>query len=71
MLLFGSCGGGVSCTDVSDNAGAGGNETMAVPAGEGSYYMIVTSSPGSGFCGSFTLGADGGLPVQLRNFSVE
>lgn len=71
LYLSGSCGGGVSCADVADTNGAGANETMTVPTGNGAYYLVVTSSPGVGGCGAFTLAADGRLPVALQNFSID
>jgi hypothetical protein len=71
LYLAGSCGGGVSCVDVGDNNGAGATETMNVPTGNGVYYIVITSSPGVGGCGAFTLAANGKLPVALQKFSVE
>ena len=71
LYLSGSCGGGVSCTDVADNNSAGGSETMPVPPGNGVYYLVITSSPGAGGCGVFTLNATGRLPVALQNFSID
>ncbi|UXI66948.1 hypothetical protein [Tahibacter amnicola] len=71
LLMSGSCGGGATCTDVAANNGAGANETMAVPTGNGLYYLVVTSSPGTGSCGTFSLDAGGRLPVALQKFSVE
>jgi hypothetical protein len=71
LYLSGSCGGGVSCADVGDNNGAGASETMTTPSGNGVYYLVVTSSPGSGGCGAFTVDAGGRLPVALKNFSID
>ncbi|MEO8671876.1 MAG: hypothetical protein ABI411_11215 [Tahibacter sp.] len=71
LYLSGSCGGGVSCTDVADNNGAGASETMSVPTALGAYYLVITSSPGTGGCGAFTVQANGRLPVALQHFSVE
>jgi len=70
LILAGSCGPGVSCTDVADNAGAGANESIPIPPNAGNYFLIVTSSPGAGGCGSFAI-SYGPLPVQLQNFLIE
>ncbi|MBN8737981.1 MAG: hypothetical protein BGP24_02230 [Lysobacterales bacterium 69-70] len=71
LYLSGSCGGGVSCADVADSNNAGASETMMAPTANGTYYLVVTSSPGSGGCGAFTLNAFGRLPVALQNFSID
>lgn len=71
LYLSGSCGGGVNCTEVGDNFGAGATETMPVPVGNGAYYLVITSSPGSGGCGSYTLDGGGRLPVALKSFSID
>jgi hypothetical protein len=71
LYLSGSCGGGVSCADVADSNTAGGSETMFVPTANGAYYLVITSSPGSGGCGAFTLDTAGRLPVALQNFSID
>jgi hypothetical protein len=71
LYLSGSCGGGVNCAEVGDNFGAGATETMPVPVGNGAYYLVITSSPGSGGCGSYTLDGGGRLPVALKSFSID
>lgn len=71
LYLSGSCGGGVSCTDVADDNPAGGFESIVAPIANGAYYLVVTSSPGSGGCGAFTVDAFGRLPVALQNFSID
>ncbi|TDR43267.1 hypothetical protein DFR29_107280 [Tahibacter aquaticus] len=71
LYLSGSCGGGVNCAEVGDNGGNGVTETMPTPTGNGTYYLVVTSSPGAGGCGAFTVDATGRLPVALKNFSID
>lgn len=71
LYLSGSCGGGVSCSDVADSNGAGLSETMTAPTANGAYYLVVTSSPGTGGCGAFNVNAIGRLPVALQNFSID
>ena len=71
-LLSGSCGGGTSCTDVADSNGAGSGETLStVGLANGTYFMVVTSSPGTNTCGDYNITANGTLPVKLQKFSVE
>lgn len=71
LYLKGSCGGGVNCADVGDNFGAGGTETMPTPQAGGAYFLIVTSSPGTGGCGAYTVDAGGRLPIALKSFSID
>ncbi|UXI67685.1 hypothetical protein [Tahibacter amnicola] len=70
LYMTGSCGGGVTCTDVAASNGAGANETMAAPTAAGTYYVVITSSPGTGGCGQYTIDF-GRVPVTLQAFSVE
>lgn len=70
LWLAGSCGGGVACAEVGDNAGAGGTETMTIPGPLGVYYLVITSSPGSGGCGAYTVDAPR-IPVTLKSFNID
>ena len=72
-VLSGTCGGG-ACLDAVDNAGVGANESVAVGSlTNGTYYLVITTSPTNGAsaaCGAFSWAANGRLPVQLQNFSI-
>ncbi len=71
-LITGSCGGGTSCSQVADDNGAGAGETISVAGlGNGTYFLIVSASPGSGTCGDYNITANGNLPVKLQSFSVQ
>ena len=74
FLLQGSCGVAATCADSVDSAGEGGAENLAVGAlGNGTYYLVVNTSgdPSTANCGAFTWVANGRLPVQLKNFSID
>lgn len=73
FLLQGTCGPS-SCADSVDGAGEGGAETLNVATlGNGTYFLVVNTSgdPSTATCGAFTWAADGRLPVQLKNFSID
>ncbi|MBX3690133.1 hypothetical protein [Dokdonella sp.] len=64
------CNTDANCT-ASGSEGSGGN-TLHNDLPPGSYYVIVTGADfdSAGACGTFTLSADGSLPVTLQSFSV-
>jgi len=76
-LLSATCGGGTSCTDVADSntvsaGGATSGEVLATGSlAAGTYFMVVSASPGTGTCGDYNLASNGTLPVELQKFSVE
>jgi hypothetical protein len=70
-LIAAPCG-PTACADVADNVGAGASETLNVATlANGSYFLAITTSPGTlPNCGTVSWVADGRLPVQLQEFSV-
>lgn len=74
IVLSGSCSPAAGCPALADDNGAGGNETLAVGSlAAGAYYLVIDTSGDvpSDACGSFTWAANGILPVQLTNFSID
>lgn len=74
FLLQSTCGVAATCADSVDSAGEGGTENLSVAAlGNGTYFLVVNTSgdPSTAACGSFTWTANGRLPVQLKNFSID
>jgi hypothetical protein len=58
-------------SSVADGCGTNA-ACVTPPIPDGQYYIVVTASAadGAGACGSFTLSADGSLPVTLQTFTV-
>lgn len=74
FILQGSCGVAATCADSVDSTGEGGNENFNIAAlGNGTYFLVVNTSgdASTANCGSYTWQADGRLPVQLKNFSID
>jgi hypothetical protein len=71
LVLTGTCTPNATCSTDSDTGGAGAAETVTIPTTAGNYFIIVSTSPGAGGCGAYTLTPNGRLPVALQNFSVE
>lgn len=74
FILQSTCGVAANCADSADSTGEGGAETIAVNTlGNGTYYLVVNTSgdASTANCGSFTWAANGRLPVQLKNFSID
>lgn len=69
MVMSGACASGSTCIVDADNGGSGEAETGTIPAGAGTYYLMVTDESGTTTCGAGTLGF-GTLPVTLQNFTV-
>jgi hypothetical protein len=64
-----TCANGDGCASTGD-----GSSALSLAAvGAGTYFLAVSASPvdASGACGTFTLTANGTLPVQLQNFSID
>jgi hypothetical protein len=70
VLLLGPCDGNTACIRTADAAGPGGNETIDISAlAGGTYFLVVTSSPGDTTCGSYSLVVNS-TPVTLQSFDV-
>ena len=69
VLYSAACASGDGCAATGD----GSNALSFVPVPGGSYFLAVSAGPldGSGSCGTFTITANGTVPVQLQHFSIE
>src|SRR5690242_3388354 len=75
LIVTGAIAGFTPVIYLSDVAAGCGTNAPCVaqnPIPPGSYFLVVTAaaSNGSGACGTFTLTADGSLPVTLQSFTV-
>ena len=69
FIYSGACASGDGCVASGDTGTAMAVDTV----NPGTYFLAVSAAPpnAAGACGTFSLTANGTLPVALQNFSIE
>lgn len=68
----GNCDANAACPRTGSLNGAGAGETVSVAGlAAGSYFLLVSGDGTTTNCGQYTITANGTLPVQLKNFSID